>query len=330
MKMKLVTFKKYGKPGLGERASAQSGALLSTDEILDFSLASASPSLSYWIPESVMGILESGEEGLEFVRRLVDGVEEADESEREGLRERGALLPSASVTLLPPVLQPALILSTGMNYGQHLKEMGSPKPPHPYAFIKSTTSLTGPDAPIILPPQCPDMVDFEGEFSFIFGRACHNVTVEDAMAYVAGYTIVNDVSARDWVAGAHKAKEPMEAIQAWGFNLMGKQLPTFCPMGPALVTRDEIADPHDVNLTTTLNEEVMQSANTNDLVFPLPELISFFSKWYQFRPGDVITTGSPSGVGFARDPKVFMKAGDVVKIHIDGVGTLSNPIAAAD
>ena len=111
---------------------------------------------------------------------------------------------------------------------------------------------------------------------------------------------------------------------------MGKQLPTFCPMGPVLVTRDEIADPHELKLITTLNGQVMQSANTNDLVFRLPEIIAYFSKWYQFLPGDVITTGSPSGVGFARDPQVFMRAGDVVAITVDGVGTLSNPIIAAD
>ena len=149
------------------------------------------------------------------------------------------------------------------------------------------------------------------------------------MDYVAGYTIVNDVSARNWVGGTKMAKQPMDAVHSWTRNLMGKQLPTFCPMGPVLVTRDEIADPHELKLTTTLNGEVMQSANTNDLVFQLPELIAYFSQWYQFLPGDVITTGSPGGVGFARDPQVFMKAGDVVAITVDGVGTLSNPIVVA-
>jgi len=328
--MKLLTFQRNGELPTHGSPTGRAGVLLSSDEILDLSLARNSPSLACWIPASVSGILEAGQEGLEFIRRLVEEVEVATESERERLRERGALLPLATTQLLAPIPQPALVLSTGMNYGQHLKEMGSPIPPYPYAFIKTTNAVIGPDAPIILPSQCPDMVDFEGEFSFIFGRLCHNVAAEDAMDYIAGYTIVNDVSARDWVATAHGAKEPMKAVHAWGLNLMGKQLPTFSPMGPVLVTRDEIADPHELNLTTTLNGEVMQSANTNDLVFQLPELIEYFSKWYLFRPGDVITTGSPSGVGFARDPKVFMKAGDVVAITIDGVGTLSNPIVAAD
>ena len=327
--MKLLTFVKHND-AIDRPSAGRAGALLSTDEILDLSLARTSPSLARWIPDSVRHILEAGEEGLEYVRRLVGEVEEVTDSEREALRERSALLPLETTQLLAPVPRPTLVLSAGMNYGQHLKEMGTPKPPHPSAFIKTSTAVIGPGAPIILPPQFPDMVDYEGEFSFIFGRACHNVAADDALNYVAGYTIVNDVSARDWAAGTQTAKRPMEAVHAWWRNLMGKQLPTFCPMGPVLVTRDEIADPHELKLTTTLNGEVMQSANTNDLVFQLPELIAYFSQWYQFLPGDVITTGSPGGVGFARDPQVFMKAGDVVAITVDGVGTLSNPIVATD
>lgn len=328
--MKLVTFKKYREFTSYSQPTGQVGALLSTNEILDLSLARNSPSLARWIPNSLRDILEGGEEGLEFIRRLVDQVEEAPESKRDNMREQGALLLLVTTKLLAPVPQPALIVSAGKNYGQHLKEMGTPKPLEPTGFIKSTTAVIGPDAPIILPPQFPDMVDFEGEFSLIFARACHNVDVEDAMNYVAGYTIVNDVSARNWVKPALEAKDPEEAVLVWGINIMGKQLPTFCPMGPVMVTRDEIADPHNLNLTTRLNGEVMQSANTNDLVFKLPELIAYFSRWYQFRPGDLITTGSPGGVGFARNPKVFMKPGDVVTIHMDGVGTLSNPIVAAN
>ena len=110
----------------------------------------------------------------------------------------------------------------------------------------------------------------------------------------------------------------MASIHAWELNILGKQLPTFCPLGPVLATRDEIADPHDLNLTTTLNGEVMQSTNTNDLVFDVPALIAHYSRWYRFAPGDVVTTGSPSGVGFARDPKVFMKAGDTIEVTIGG------------
>jgi acylpyruvate hydrolase len=327
--MKLLTFLRNRKFTSSAGLTGQVGALLSTNEILDLSLARPSPSLVCWVPNALRDILEAGEEGLEFIRRIVNEVQEAPESERENLRERGAVFPLEGTRLLAPVPQPSLIVSAGKNYGQHLREMGTPKPLHPTGFMKSTTAVIGPNAPIILPEQFPDMVDFEGEFSLIFGRACHNVDVQDAMNYVAGFTIVNDVSARNWVTPAIEAKDTEGAILAWQVNIMGKQLPTFCPMGPVMVTRDEIMDPHNLNLTTRLNGVVMQSANTGDLLFKLPELISYFSKWYQFQPGNLITTGSPGGVGFARNPRVFMKPGDIVTIHVDGVGTLSNPIAAA-
>lgn len=326
--MKLVTFHKNDIQSRNGRHKGKCGALLSTGEILDFSLSRTGPSMASWIPGSVLEILETGDEGLDYIRRVVAEAESAPKSEQDRLRECGAIVPAASTQLLPPVPRPALVLATGMNYGQHLKEMGSQIPPYPYAFIKCTTSIIGPGAPIILPARSPDMVDFEGEFSVIFGRPCQNVDTQDALRYIAGYTIANDVSARNWVAGAHAAKKPMEAVRTWSLNIMGKQFPTFCPIGPALVTRDEIADPHQLNLTTTLNGEVMQSANTSDLIFQIPELISYFSKWYRFLPGDIITTGSPAGVGFARDPKVFMKDGDIVSITVEGLGELSNPIVS--
>lgn len=192
----------------------------------------------------------------------------------------------------------------------------------PKAFIKNVNCVVGPDTAIVLPPQCPDMVDFEGEFSIVFGVPCHNVSEAEAMATVAGYTIINDVSARDWVKSFTKTGDP-------DVNRMGKQLPTFCPMGPAIVTSDEIADPHDITLTTTLNGKVMQSAHTSDLIWTIPALISYFSRWYPFQPGDILTTGSPAGVGYGREPKVFMRPGDEVAITVTGVGTLRNKIVAA-
>ena len=172
------------------------------------------------------------------------------------------------------------------------------------------------------------MIDFEGEFCFVFGRVCHDVSADEAMDHVAGYTIANDVSARDWVPEFFGADGKFDAIHAWERNIMGKQLPSFTPCGPVMTTADEIADPHDLQVTTRLNGEVMQSTKTDDLIFKLPEMISYFSKWYYFRPGDIVTTGSPAGVGFGRDPKVFMKPGDVVEVEIEGVGTLSNPLVA--
>jgi 2-keto-4-pentenoate hydratase/2-oxohepta-3-ene-1,7-dioic acid hydratase in catechol pathway len=278
------------------------------------------------VPASVRGILAGGTATLDRVRWLVEG---AAGKEQGRLRAAGAILPLAATRLMAPIPRPNLLLSAGMNYHEHLKEMGTPPPPHPTAFIKNTESITGPGSPILLPPQCPNMVDFEGEFSAVIGRACHNVGAAEVMDYVAGYTIINDVSARDWVPGFFKSEGKMPSLLAWELNILGKQLPTFTPMGPVVVTKDEIKDDRALSLTTTLNGTVMQSTSTSDLVYGVREVIAHFSKWYRFVPGDVISTGSPSGVGFARKPQVFMRAGDVIAVTVEGVGTLENPVQAA-
>jgi len=239
----------------------------------------------------------------------------------------GALLDAGTVRYRPPIPDPGFILSVGMNYREHLEEMNTPIPTLPAAFVKAPSSLTGSGEPIVLPPDHAGMVDFEGELCFVFGRDCHRVSEAEAMEYVAGYTIANDVSARDWVPGIFTADGNMAAIHAWEVNILGKQYPTFTPLGPALVTRDEIADPGALRLVTRLDGEVMQDTLT-ELVFPIARLIAHYSQWYRFRPGDVVTTGSPSGVGFGRDPKVFMKPGQRIEVTIEGIGTLSNPVAA--
>jgi 2-keto-4-pentenoate hydratase/2-oxohepta-3-ene-1,7-dioic acid hydratase in catechol pathway len=229
--------------------------------------------------------------------------------------------------MLAPIPNPGMVLSVGMNYHEHLKEMKTPVPEKPAAFTKSVASIIGPDAPIRIPPGNPDMLDWEGEFSVVIGRPCHRVKAAQALDYVAGYTIVNDVSARDWVAPIFAAKGVMGPIHAWEHNLLGKMFPTFCPMGPVLATKDEVPDPANVKLQTRLNGEVMQDANTDDLVFSVVQLIEYYSQFYLFRPGDVITTGSPSGVGYGRNPKRFMKPGDVVEVEVQGIGILRNPLA---
>ena len=210
---------------------------------------------------------------------------------RDRLAAAGGLRPLAETPLLAPIPDPRLLLSVGRNYGQHLKEMqDNPKPAYPTAFIKTMVSLNGSGKPIPVPPQCADMIDYEGEFCFVFGATCHDVAAANALNYVAGYTIANDVSARDWVPEVRSAEAPFDAIIAWERNVMGKNLPGFTPCGPVIVTRDEVPDPHDLQLTTRLNGEEMQSTKTDDLLFKLPELISYFSKWYRFQPGDVVTT----------------------------------------
>jgi 2-keto-4-pentenoate hydratase/2-oxohepta-3-ene-1,7-dioic acid hydratase in catechol pathway len=215
-----------------------------------------------------------------------------------------------------------------MNYHEHLREMKTPAPEKPAAFTKSVASIIGPEAPILIPPENSAMVDWEGEFSVVIGKPCHRVKAAQALDYVAGYTIVNDVSARDWVAPVFSSTGIMGPIHAWEQNLLGKMFPTFCPMGPVLATKEDVPDPGNVEITTRLNGQLMQSANTDDLVFSVPELIEYYSQFYLFKPGDVITTGSPSGVGYGRNPRIFMKVGDVVEVEVEGVGILRNPIQA--
>jgi acylpyruvate hydrolase len=316
--MKLVTI---DAPG-----GSRTGVLID-DDVLDFSRASDTVPHAGFVPREMPALLAGGDDGLDLIRRLLDTVKRNRNDEAALLRESGALRSAKEVRRLAPNPRPGIVLSHGRAYHSHLKEMakGNEKPKiteEPRAFLKNVNAITGPDSPIVLPRLFPNMVDFEGEFSVVFGRDCYNVDDKDAMAHVAGYTIINDVSARDWVEHFVKTNDP-------DLNRQGKQLPTFCPIGPVIATKDELPDPHDVNLTTTLNGKVMQSAHTSDLIWTVPYLISYFSRWYHFRPGDILTTGSPAGVGYAREPKVFMKPGDVVAITVDRVGTLSNPVVAA-
>jgi 2-keto-4-pentenoate hydratase/2-oxohepta-3-ene-1,7-dioic acid hydratase in catechol pathway len=241
----------------------------------------------------------------------------------EQLRASDALIPAASAQLLAPIPDPCLVLSCGMNYRAHLHEMGAELPNHPTAFLKSPNSVIGPGAHIVLPREQGDMVDWEAEFTAIIGRRCHNVSLAEALDYVAGYTMVNDVSARNWVQRMDDLKG-LEAAAAWDMNLLGKQYPTFCPMGPAMVTKDEIADPDNVRFEVKVNGQVMQSACTDDLAFNVAALIAHYSKWHVFQPGDAITTGSPAGVGMGRKPWVFLRAGDVVTLNADKIGSMQN------
>jgi len=262
------------------------------------------------LPSTLKGILEAN--ALARVRKL--------------LKSKKHRMPFRRARLAPPIANPGLVLSVGMNYHEHLKEMKTPVPEKPAAFTKSVASIIASGEPILLPKAYPDMVDWEGEFTVVIGRACHRVTADKALDYVAGYTIVNDVSARNWVAPIFSAGGGMASIHAWEHNLLGKMLPTFCPMGPVIATKDEVPDPDDVKIVTRLNGQVMQDANTDDLVFGIPKLIEYYSQFYRFRPGDCITTGSPSGVGYGRNPKVFMKAGDTVQVEVDRIGVLTNRI----
>ena len=289
-----------------EDKQARAG-VLDGDDIVDINACDRS------LPSTLKGILESN--ALARVRKV--------------LKSKKHRRPFRRAKLAPPIANPGLVLSVGMNYHEHLKEMKTPVPEKPAAFTKSVASIIASGQPILLPPSHPDMVDWEGEFTVVIGKACHRVKAEKALDYVAGYTIVNDVSARNWVTPIFSSSGIMGPIHAWEHNLLGKMMPTFCPMGPVIATKDEVPDPDDVKIVTRLNGQVMQDANTDDLVFSVPQLIEYYSQFYRFLPGDCITTGSPSGVGFGRNPKVFMKAGDTIEVEVAGVGVLSNPVKAA-
>lgn len=316
--MRLVTLQSF------PRSSA--GVVLG-EQVINLAACAVLLPDAHCIPTSVRGILEGGETALDLTRRVSDRIAGASDSLLEQLSARGALIPLREARLLAPVPDTRLVLSCGMNYRKHLHEMGGTVPDKPLAFAKSVHAIIGPDAPIVLPKLHPDMVDWEAEFCAVIGRPCHNVSRAEALDYVAGYTMINDVSARNWV-GRFGAMQGMAAIEGWEHNLLGKHFPTFCPMGPTVVTKDELPNPDVVNFHLKLNGQVMQSACTDDLVFNVARLIEYYSQFYAFQPGDIITTGSPAGVGFGRNPSIFLKAGDTVTLGADAVGVMSNPVMA--
>jgi len=216
--------------------------------------------------------------------------------------------------LLAPVVPPAII-GIGLNYFQHAKEQGSEVPRYPVVFMKNPASIANPEDPILLHPALiePPEVDYEAELAVVVGQAAKDVSPADALGYVLGYTAANDVSARRW-----------QGRKGAGQWVRGKSFDTFCPLGPELVTADELQDPQNLRLTCELNGQLMQDGNTGDMIFPVAEIISFLSRGTTLLPGTVILTGTPSGVGFTRKPPVYLKPGDTVNVILEGVGTLSN------
>lgn len=217
-------------------------------------------------------------------------------------------------------LQPGVIFGVGLNYRAHAAETGASLPPHPVLFMKPNTSVADPGQAILLPRACENgpEVDFEAELAVVIGRTARDVSSADALDYVYGYTCANDVSARRW-----------QKHGGGGQWVRGKSFDTFCPLGPVLVTRDELPDPQRLGIRSILNGEVMQSSNTADMIHPVAELIAFISRDTTLLPGTVILTGTPEGVGFARRPPLYLADGDTIEIEIEGIGTLSNPVRAA-
>jgi 2-keto-4-pentenoate hydratase/2-oxohepta-3-ene-1,7-dioic acid hydratase in catechol pathway len=236
----------------------------------------------------------------------------------EGSLESGWTATNLSVTpkrFYPPI-DPKMLFAIGLNYRKHADEMKQPYPEYPVVTVKNLASAIGHLEPVRLPRFLPsDSVDYEVELAVVIGKTCKNIQKEDALNYLAGYMVANDVSARDW-----------QKIHCGGQWVKGKSFDTFCPLGPELVTPDEIHDPNHLALRFELNGEVMQDSNTSDMIFDVQTLITFLSSSTTLFPGTVILTGTPTGVGAAKTPPRFLKKGDHMTTVIEGVGRLENPV----
>jgi 2-keto-4-pentenoate hydratase/2-oxohepta-3-ene-1,7-dioic acid hydratase in catechol pathway len=246
-------------------------------------------------------------------REVFDSVER-DEAALDQAKEKGWLVPSRDAYWFAPVPRPGKLICIGLNYRDHARESNMPLPEKPVVFSKFSSSVIAPGEPVVL-PAASQQVDYEAELAVVIGRSARNVSVDRAYDYVLGYTAFNDVTARDF----------QFADGQWQ---RGKSCDTFAPMGQTIVTTDVITDPHKLSIKLTLNGETMQDSNTNQLIFGVPQLIEFISETITLEPGDVIATGTPPGVGFARKPPVFLKPGDRMEVLIEGMGGLGNPVVA--
>jgi 2-keto-4-pentenoate hydratase/2-oxohepta-3-ene-1,7-dioic acid hydratase in catechol pathway len=253
------------------------------------------------LPASVRELLEKGEAALKAAAQAAR-------------REKVVSYPAEQVQLLPPVPDPHKIVCLGLNYADHAREGGAPIPKDPVLFSKYATALVGQGDPIVLPPVSQE-VDYEAELVFVVGKGGRHIPEDRGLDHIAGYTIGHDVSARDW--------QLKKDGKQW---MVGKTFDTFAPTGPHLVTPDEVGDPHQLGIRLRLNGETMQDSNTREMIFSLGTVLSYLSQVFTLQPGDLVFTGTPSGVGFTRKPPVFLKAGDVVEVEIDKLGLLRNPV----
>jgi 2-keto-4-pentenoate hydratase/2-oxohepta-3-ene-1,7-dioic acid hydratase in catechol pathway len=261
-----------------------------------------------WLNESttMLDFIRRGAEALAETKALIE-----DAQRRRLDRDPRLKVSTSAVRFLPPV-QPGKILAIGRNYVDHAIEGGAPPPEAPLIFMKLPNALNAHDAPIVL-PTISQKVDYEAELAVVIGRQAKRVSEAEALDYVFGYTLINDVSARDLQFGD-------------GQWIRGKGLDTFAPLGPFITTRDDIPDPHQLKIEGRLNGEVMQSSNTGKMIFKVPHLVSYISQGITLEPGDVIATGTPEGVGVFRQPPIFLKAGDVFEVTVEGLGTLRNAV----
>ncbi len=296
--MKLVTYYQAGASRLGA---------VSGDVVIDLAGAQAARQGEDF-PADMLTFLQAGDEARQTAGEIIEWVE----SNGKGVEEPFVHALS-ELTLAPPILNPSKIICVGLNYADHCREQNIDLPKSPVLFAKFPTALIGINEAITWPAESSQQVDYEAELAVVIGCEAKNVSENEAYHYVAGCTIVNDVSARD--------------VQfSDGQWIRGKSFDTLCPMGPYLITMDEIDDPQELDIRCRVNEELRQDSNTREMIFQIPFLISFISKTSTLLPGDVISTGTPAGVGVFRNPKVFLKPGDMVEVEIETIGLLRNSV----
>ena len=257
----------------------------------------------------MIDLLERGEEWRRALEEVLDAVAAAQGPPR---LPQGVFTPLEQVRLRAPLLRPGKIICVGLNYQSHLGEQAKKAPERPIFFLKSDNTICGPGDPVVLPPNSAQ-VDYEAEFAAVIGKRGKGIPEEKVLEHIAGYTILNDVSARDLQIGD-------------GQWFRGKSCDTFAPTGPWIVTADEIPDPPSLRISLELNGRIMQDANTKDLIFKIPFLISYLSQSMTLEVGDLFSTGTPGGVGHHRKPSIYLKPSDTVSVTVEGIGTLTNPV----
>jgi acylpyruvate hydrolase len=260
------------------------------------------------VPSEIISLLKGGDAALEAARQAVAFAQELGAE----AGKQGIIHTADEVTLLAPVLRPGKVICVGLNYRAHAKEAGMAVPDYPVLFHKVATSVIGPSQAVLI-PRISQKMDFEAELAIVIGKRGKYIPKEAALSYAAGYTCANDISARDL----------QFRTSQW---TTGKMMDASCPLGPALVTRDEVLDPNTLDIKLLLNGRVMQNSNTADMIFSVPRLISYISEIVTLEPGDVILTGTPEGIGNTRTPPIYLKAGDTVSVEIKDLGILTNPV----
>ncbi|MCK5120701.1 MAG: fumarylacetoacetate hydrolase family protein [Methylococcales bacterium] len=280
--MKLVTFSYKNLTNIGA--------------VIDDTVVDSTGSID--IPDNIIDFLAAGDTAKEAMQDLIES----------GYNR----IPLSQVTLLAPVPRPGKFLGISLNYADHINETQLDKPEYPTFFTKHSTCVIA-NGEAIHRPIVSEKLDYEGELAFVIGKRCKHVPLEKAQQVIAGYTIVNDVSVRDW-----QIRSP-----TW---MLGKSFDTHGPMGPWIITADEIKDPHNLTIKTWIDDELRQDSNTKNMIFNCYEMVAYLSKAMTLEPGDVIATGTPAGVGVKMKPRGYMKPGQTAKIEIENIGTLSNPV----